>query len=48
MKVAETTVSAKFLTAIPKAIRVAMDLKAGDRIFWVIENSKICVEKSGK
>ncbi len=48
MRIAETTISKKFLTVIPKAVRTALGLQPGDRIAWIVENARIYIEKVGE
>ena len=45
MKIAESNVSHKYLVHLPKAVRVALNIKEGDVIEWHIEGEKIIVKK---
>ncbi len=45
MKIAETRISKKNTTAVPSAVRKALNLKAGDVIEWHVEGEKIVVKK---
>lgn len=40
---AETTVSAKNLTTVPKAVRNFLEIEAGDRLEWHVEDGRITV-----
>lgn len=42
---AETTVSSKNLTTVPKAVRNFLELDAGDRLEWHVEDGRITVLK---
>lgn len=42
---AETTVSAKNLTTVPKAVRNFLEVEAGDRLEWHVEDGRITVVK---
>lgn len=41
--IAETTVSAKNLTTVPKAVRNFLDIEAGDRLEWHVEDGRVTV-----
>ena len=45
MKIKTTKITTANLTTVPSAIRGALNLKAGDRIKWCIENEKVVVYK---
>jgi len=45
MRLDRTKINKKNLTTIPKSIRNALKLKAGDHILWCIENEKVVVYK---
>jgi len=47
-KVSSTKVMKKYIVTIPKAIRIALDLKPGDFIDWFIDEDKVIVRKSGE
>lgn len=40
---AETTVSAKNLTTVPKAVRNFLEIEAGDRLEWHVEDGRVRV-----
>lgn len=42
---ADTKISKKNLTTVPKPVRNFLDIGAGDRIEWHVENGTIVVEK---
>lgn len=43
---ADTKVSAKNLTTVPKPVRNFLDVGAGDRVEWHVEDGKIVVKKA--
>lgn len=45
---AETTVSAKNLTTVPKAVRNFLDVEGGDRLEWHVEDGHITVVKRAR
>lgn len=45
MKIAETKVTRRFMTTIPRPIREALNIKLGDVIEWHVENEKVVVRK---
>jgi len=45
MKVGESKVTSKYLVVLPKAIRLALNLKRGDYVEWYIEGDKVIVRK---
>ncbi|RLF22865.1 MAG: hypothetical protein DRN15_07930 [Thermoprotei archaeon] len=45
MKIAESRVSKRYLVAIPRAVRVALNIDVGDVIEWHVEDGKIVVKK---
>jgi len=45
MKVGESKVTSKYLVVLPKAIRLALNLKRGDYVEWHIEGDKVVVRK---
>ena len=45
-KIAETSITSKNQTSVPKAVMLFLGLKPKDKIVWRIENGKVIVEKS--
>ncbi len=45
MQVAESTISKKGLTTVPKAIQQALELVEGDKLTWHITNQTVVVKK---
>ena len=45
VKVGESKVTSKYLVVLPKAIRLALNLKRGDYVEWYIEEGKVVVKK---
>jgi len=45
MKIGESKVTSKYLVVLPKAVRLALNLKRGDYVEWYIEGEKIVVKK---
>ena len=43
--VAETTVSSKHLTTVPKAVRNFLEVAGGDTLEWHVEDGRITVAK---
>lgn len=41
----DTKISAKNLTTVPKPVRNFLDVGAGDRLEWHVEDGRIVVEK---
>ncbi len=48
MKVAESRISPKHTTTVPKSIREALDLKVGDVIEWHVKEEKVIVKKKSR
>lgn len=42
---AETTVSSKNLTTVPKAVRNFLEIEAGDRLEWHVEDGQITIRR---
>lgn len=42
--ISKTKVNSKLATSIPSAIRTKFDIKAGDELYWDIENNKIILK----
>lgn len=42
---ADTTVSSKNLTTVPKAVRNFLELEPGDRLEWHVEDGRITIHK---
>jgi len=45
LKVGESKVTSKYLVVLPKAVRIALNLKRGDYLEWYIEGEKVIVRK---
>jgi AbrB family looped-hinge helix DNA binding protein len=45
---ADTTVSAKNLTTVPKAVRNFLEVEPGDRLEWHVEDGRITVRKQSE
>ena len=48
MRIATTKVMNKNITALPKAVREALNIKPGDYIVWAIEDNKVIIRKMVK
>jgi bifunctional DNA-binding transcriptional regulator/antitoxin component of YhaV-PrlF toxin-antitoxin module len=44
-EVAETVITVKNQTSVPKAVMLFLGLKAKDKIVWRIEDGKVYIEK---
>ena len=42
--ISNTKVNSRLATSIPSAIRTKFDIKAGDEIYWDIEDNKIIIK----
>lgn len=42
---AETAVSAKNLTTVPKAVRNFLDIEPGDRLEWHVQDGRITIAR---
>ena len=42
--ISKTKVNSRLATSIPSAIRTKFDIKAGDEIYWDIEDNKIIIK----
>jgi len=42
--ISKTKVNSRLATSIPSAIRTKCDIKAGDELFWDIEDNKIIIK----
>lgn len=42
--ISKTKVNTKLATSIPSAIRTKFDIKAGDELYWDIEDNKIIIK----
>lgn len=47
-RLADTTVSSKNLTTVPKAVRNFLELEPGDRLEWHVENGRITIQKESE
>ncbi|MFD1634857.1 AbrB/MazE/SpoVT family DNA-binding domain-containing protein [Haloplanus ruber] len=43
-KLSDTKISEKNLTTVPKPVRTFLDIGAGDRVEWHVEEGRIVVE----
>jgi len=48
VKVGESRISEAWLAYVPKAIRLALQIDAGDELEWYIENEEVIVKKKKK
>jgi bifunctional DNA-binding transcriptional regulator/antitoxin component of YhaV-PrlF toxin-antitoxin module len=44
-EIAETIITSKSQTSVPKAVMLFLGLKPRDKIVWRIENGKVYIEK---
>lgn len=42
---ADTAVSAKNLTTVPKAVRNFLEIEPGDRLEWHVEDGRVTIQK---
>lgn len=42
--ISKTKVNSRLATSIPSAIRTKFDIKAGDELYWDIEDNKIIIK----
>jgi AbrB family looped-hinge helix DNA binding protein len=47
-RLADTKVSGKYLTTVPKPVRNFLALEEGDRVEWHVEDGRIIVEKADR
>jgi len=46
--IGEAKVSKKFQITLPKAVRLFLNIKEGDKIVFVVENNKLFVKKENE